>query len=373
VPAAVARVRVAAVDAAAVDVECRDSRTLFFGMEITMRADRWNGGVRANEWAWLLLALIGILLIATEANAASIRQQSFASPEAAAESLVRAVKAHDRAAILGVLGDAADWITSGDAVADRAIGERFVSAYEAKHAIVRNGDTATLNLGNDAYTFAFPIVKSGERWRFDTEAGKEELLARRIGENELDAIKVLQAIVDAQLEYASEDRNGDGVLAYARKFASSSGKRDGLYWHTKAGEPPSPLGALVARAAGEGYQKKRRVPTPYHGARLCRPRSRHRRLRRRRISGQVRQFRNHDFHRQSGREDLPVGSRAPDRSARERNAAIRSRNGLVARHGPMKTTTDRSLKRWHETRRRRNRRSRQKQRRGATARLTRAG
>jgi Protein of unknown function (DUF2950) len=265
VPAAVARVRVAAVDAAAVDVECRDSRTLFFGMEITMRADRWNGGVRANEWAWLLLALIGILLIATEANAASIRQQSFASPEAAAESLVRAVKAHDRAAILGVLGDAADWITSGDAVADRAIGERFVSAYEAKHAIVRNGDTATLNLGNDAYTFAFPIVKSGERWRFDTEAGKEELLARRIGENELDAIKVLQAIVDAQLEYASEDRNGDGVLAYARKFASSSGKRDGLYWHTKAGEPPSPLGALVARAAGEGYQKKRRVPTPYHG------------------------------------------------------------------------------------------------------------
>jgi len=95
-------------------------------------------------------------------------------------------------------------------------------------------------------------------------AGRDELLARRIGQNELDVIKVLQAIVDAQNEYASEDRNGDGVLSYAQKFASASGKHDGLYWPVNAGEPPSPLGALVARAAGQGYAKSE-GPTPFHG------------------------------------------------------------------------------------------------------------
>ena len=152
---------------------------------------------------------------------------------------------------------------SGDAVADRATRDRFVAAYDAKHAIVRDGDNATLTIGDDDYPFAFPIVKSGERWRFDTGAGKDELLARRIGRNELDAIKVLLAIVDAQRDYASEDRNGDGVLSYAQKFASSAGKRDGLYWPVKAGEPASPLGELVVRAAGEGYRKGTKGPAPY--------------------------------------------------------------------------------------------------------------
>jgi hypothetical protein len=140
----------------------------------------------------------------------------------------------------------------------------FVAAYETKHAIQRDGDKATLVVGSDDYPFAFPIVKSGEKWRFDTAAGKDELLARRIGQNELDVIKVLQAIVDAQNEYASEDRNGDGVLAYAQKFASSPGKHDGLYWPAKAGEPPSPAGALVAQRRGAGLREGP-GPTPFHG------------------------------------------------------------------------------------------------------------
>jgi hypothetical protein len=215
----------------------------------------------------LLLALILTAFVATGARAAApAAQKSFASPEEAATALVQAVKAHDRAAILAVVGNAGEWISSGDAVADRATGDRFVAAYEAKHAITRDGDAAHLIVGADDFPFAFPIVRVGERWKFDTDAGKDELLARRIGENELYTINVLQAIVDAQREYASADRNGDGVLDYAQKFMSSPGKRDGLYWQVKAGEPPSPLGELIADAAGQGYGKKEKSgPTPFHG------------------------------------------------------------------------------------------------------------
>ena len=230
-----------------------------------MTVDRLAIGLRPIEWAGLLPLLTTILFFATGAQAASAAQKSFATPDDAASALVHAVKAHDRSATLAILGNASDWISSGDAVADRAMGDRFVAAYEAKHSLVANGNSTTLVLGNDDYPFAFPIVKNGDRWRFDTEAGREELLARRIGENELSAIKVLEAIVDAQIEYASKDRNGDGVLDYAQKFASSPGKHDGLYWPTKEGEPPSPLGPLVARAAGEGYSKKGSGPTAYHG------------------------------------------------------------------------------------------------------------
>jgi hypothetical protein len=209
--------------------------------------------------------LAGGVALAVVANAASAAQSTFATPEEAAAALVKAVKVHDRKAVLAVLGNAAEWVSSGDAVADRAAGDRFVAAYEAKHAFARDVDRATLTVGNDDFPFAFPLVKSGERWRFDTEAGKDEMLARRIGQNELDAIKTLQAIVDAERDYASADRNGDGVLAYAQKFESSPGKRDGLYWPAKAGEPASPLGELLARASGEGYKKSGKGPTPYHG------------------------------------------------------------------------------------------------------------
>jgi hypothetical protein len=140
-----------------------------------------------------------------------------------------------------------------------------VAEYEAKHVIAADGNKATLLLGDDGFPFAFPLVRNGDRWRFDTAAGKEELLERRIGGNELDTIKVLQAVVDAERDYASKDRNGDGVMSYAQKFASAPGKHDGLYWSTRAGEPESPLGPLLARAAGEGYKKSERAPMPYHG------------------------------------------------------------------------------------------------------------
>ena len=230
-----------------------------------MRVDHSQRGLGTGEWTCRWLILIMLLAFATSSQAQTAQQKTYASPEEAVTALVKAVKAHDRSAILAALGNAGTWISSGDPVADRATGDRFAAAYDAKHSIAESGDTALLVLGNDDYPFAFPIVKKGDRWRFDTDAGKEEMLARRIGQNELEAIKVLQAIVDAQFEYASKDRNGDGVLDYAQKFASSPGKHDGLYWPTKAGEEQSPLGALVAEAAGQGYKSKQSGPTPYHG------------------------------------------------------------------------------------------------------------
>jgi hypothetical protein len=209
--------------------------------------------------------LLCVLCVAA-AQAATPQQRAFPSAEEAAAALVNAIKARDRAAIVAILGPGTQkWVWSGDAVADRATGEKFVSAYEKGHTLSPAGDNKmVLELGPENWPFAFPLVKSGAGWRFDSEAGREELLARRIGENELTVMNVLLAIVDAQRDYVSADRNRSGVREYARKFASSPGKTDGLYWPTKAGEPPSPLGPLVVQASSEGY-KKGAGPTPYHG------------------------------------------------------------------------------------------------------------
>ena len=211
-------------------------------------------------------------LLAGTAGAVSV-QRSFASPEDAAAALVQAVKAHDRAGILAILGpDAKGTISSGDPVADRAAAQRFVTEFDQKHAIAPDGEgRATLTLGSDDWPFAFPLVKAAAGWHFDTQAGKTELVARRIGSNELAVINVMLAIVDAQHDYASADHNRDGVPEYARKLVSSPGKQDGLYWPTKPGEPESPLGPLVTRATAEGYGqgskagKSGKGPTPYHG------------------------------------------------------------------------------------------------------------
>jgi hypothetical protein len=231
-------------------------------MDTSTGALRWK---TAREWACVLAALLVGAFVATQACAAAAPQKKFATPEDAAGALVQAVKGGDRTGARAVLGNAGEWLSSGDVAADRAAAERFVAAYEARHDIARDGDKAMLTIGEDGFPFAFPIVRSGDRWRFDTAAGREELLARRIGANELDTIKVLQAIVDAEREYASQDRDGDGVFTYAQKFESAPGKHDGLYWPTQSGEAQSPLGPLIARAAAEGYRKTDNRPMPYHG------------------------------------------------------------------------------------------------------------
>ena len=206
-------------------------------------------------------ALPGILALAL-LTSASRAQQSFSSPEDAAAALAAAVKSGPRD-ILKVLGKAADDIvSSGDEVADVDIRQRFTSMYDAKHAVKTEGNKkGTLMLGPDDFPFPIPLVNTKTGWEFDTDEGRIEVLRRRIGRNELDAIQTALAFVDAENEYADKDR-GEGTGVYAQRIVSTPGKKDGLFWRDDS--DPSPLGAMAAEASSEGY-KTGEGPAPYHG------------------------------------------------------------------------------------------------------------
>jgi hypothetical protein len=207
---------------------------------------------------------------ATPSQAAS-PQRSFATPEEAAEALVAALRAGDTNGTLAVLGpDASSWLLSGDEVEDANDRKKFLAAYDEKHALQRQGNARVLVVGNDDWPFPAPLVQQGSRWSFDAAAGKEEILNRRIGANELDTIQTLLAIVDAQREYAAQDADRNGFADYARRFRSTPGKKDGLYWKAQPGETESPLGMLVASAALEGYGEKIESPeqSAFHGYRF---------------------------------------------------------------------------------------------------------
>jgi hypothetical protein len=206
-------------------------------------------------------AISALLLCAMVCAAGA--QEAFKTPDEAADALARAARGADRAAILAVLGpDGADIVSSGDEVADAAARARFVAAYDARHQVTLEGDKATLVIGSEDFPFPIPLVRQREAWRFDTAAGRLEILYRRIGRNELDAIKACLAYVDAQNDYAEKDR-GAGVGAYARRIVSQPGMKDGLYWEAAGGEA-SPLGEFMAQAAAQGYRVGA-GPTPYHG------------------------------------------------------------------------------------------------------------
>ncbi|HWP13029.1 MAG TPA: DUF2950 domain-containing protein [Ramlibacter sp.] len=214
-----------------------------------------------------LLALL-VVLAASPAGAATEKQKAFGTPQEAAQELVAAAKAHDRKAMLAVLGvSAADIVFSGDSVADRMSTRQFAQAYEEANRIEMQGDTkAALVVGKDDWPLPFPLVKSQAGWRFDARQGRDEVLTRRIGRNELDVMEVLQAYVDAQQEYYLRNPGKDKLLHYALKAGSSKGKRDGLYYPISEGEPPSPLGSLFAQAQAEGYNLgSKGKPVPYHG------------------------------------------------------------------------------------------------------------
>ena len=204
------------------------------------------------------------------APAKAQKQPTFATPEEGVAELVQAVRAGSASRLLELMGAGSkSWLSSGDAVADRAEWKRFLDAYDKKNSIETEGsDKAILHAGEGDWTFPAPLVKQGDRWVFDGAAGREEVLNRRVGRNELDTIQTLLAIGDAQREYAAEAADGKGLIAYASRFRSSPGKKDGLYWPTKAGDPPSPLGPLVAQAVTEGYgstAKKAEARAAYHG------------------------------------------------------------------------------------------------------------
>jgi hypothetical protein len=232
--------------------------------EIEMRSN--PGLLHSRAWFRRAPILVTVLLSgALGLNAfAADQQKSFSSPEEAVRALVTAVTSADVKAMQDVLGPGSEGLVqSGDAVADRTGRERFVRAYGEANRIARQGDAkAILLVGKDEWPLPIPIVKVGAGWRFDTREGKEEILNRRIGRNELSAIQAVLAYVDAQREYYLRNPQGDKLLHYAQKFTSAPGKRDGLYFPTKAGEKPSPLGPLYASAKAEGYAKG---DDAYHG------------------------------------------------------------------------------------------------------------
>ena len=210
----------------------------------------------------LLLVLPGRLLAADE--------ERFSSPQAAVDALKAAVEARDTNTMHAIFGPTAHGLVSADFVEAAEERELFVSRLKEKVNLVSESDAkAVLQLGADGWPFPIPLVKQDGQWRFDTEGGKEEILNRRIGANELGAIHVCRAYVEAQREYAGVDHNGAEVLAYAQHLRSTPGTHDGLYWSTRTGDELSPLGPLVAQARVEGYRQKTKILTdeqsPYHG------------------------------------------------------------------------------------------------------------
>jgi hypothetical protein len=207
-------------------------------------------------------AVIAFVALTSGAHA----QQSFKTPEDAVTALASAAKDDWPKGVVTVLGAAGtDIVSSGDAVADEANRQNFLAAYDARHRIAMEGnDKAEMIIGIEDYPFPIPIVRKDGGWQFDTEAGRLEILYRRVGRNELDAIQSCLAYVDAQNEYAEKNAAGAGIGTYAQRIVSRPGRKDGLYWTTADGQTASPLGELVARATAEGY----RVGggrTPFHG------------------------------------------------------------------------------------------------------------
>jgi hypothetical protein len=207
-------------------------------------------------------AAVAILASVSAASA----QQSFKSPEDAAEALVNAARDNWPKGVIAVLGpDADEIVSSGDKTSDEAMREKFLAAYDAGHEVKKEGDDkAVMIIGKDDFPFPIPLTRKGAAWKFDTATGRLEILYRRIGRNEINAIKASLAYVDAQNEYADKDRTGAGSAIYAQRIVSRPGKKDGLYWPTAPGEEESPLGELVAQASKQGYAiGGERIP--YHG------------------------------------------------------------------------------------------------------------
>jgi hypothetical protein len=224
---------------------------------------------RTKRWVTVLTCIIAAVLVfhsgSSYSFAAGIPQKSFTSPEEAVKSLVAAVRAEDMKELRLILGPGSEaLISSGDEASDRVGREKFLKTYDQKNSLVAtSGGKTVLHIGDDDWSMPIPVVKKGATWVFDVRAGKQEILNRRIGRNELLIMDVLHAYVDAQHEYATKDCKGNGSVEFAQKLISAEGKHDGLYWKTEEGEEMSPLGPFVARATKEGYANK--DLSPFHG------------------------------------------------------------------------------------------------------------
>jgi len=233
-------------------------------MEQAMNSKASRENRRRNLRGAVLGALLALGVVLAAGPGQATEAKVYPTPEAAAQALVDAVKSGNQQAILDVLGsDAQDIVSSGDPVQDKEAAEKFATSAKQMMHVDRTAEGINiLSIGTDNWPFPIPIVKRGDGWFFDTLAGKQELLNRRVGANELDTIDTVRAYVDAQREYFSELHDGSEVMKYAERLISNDGKHDGLYWPPKDGEAVSPFGPLVAEAQEEGYGKK---GAPYHG------------------------------------------------------------------------------------------------------------
>ena len=216
----------------------------------------------ANLARFAALALLSFV-VGGRSMAQQPGQKTFPSPEEASQALFAAAQSNDKSAMLEILGpDGKDIVSSGDEVEDKTNHARFAMKYQEMHRTVKEPDgTVVLYVGAENWPCPIPLVNKGNAWYYDTDAGKREILFRRVGRNEMSAIRICQGLVAAQKEYYSSQTS-----EYAQQIFSDEGKHNGLFWKAAVGEPQSPIGPAVAAAVAEGYNKGQSgPPTPYHG------------------------------------------------------------------------------------------------------------
>ncbi len=233
-------------------------------------ANSGSGGRLVLIVSLIVAGMVMGLATSGPASAQEEGQKIFSSPTEAADALAAAAAKHDNHEMLAILGPSAqDLVSSGDVVEDGKSNDRFVRKYREMHRFVATGDgLAFLYVGAENWPTPIPLRESASKWYFDTSFGKQEVLYRRIGSNELNVIQVCHAIDDAEQDYYGALHDGDSAPQYAAKFRSTPGKQDGLYWKVKSGEPESPLGPLVAEASAQGYEHHKHLagqPHPFHG------------------------------------------------------------------------------------------------------------
>jgi len=216
------------------------------------------------------VATLGLVILLAPGCNQTPSQAQFATPEAAAEALLQAFKTQDPEKLNAIFGrEGMEAVASGDPVADRQDREVIALAMaQSWRWEPRGDDRKELIIGDEQWPFPVPLIKTGNKWQFDSEAGKEEVLARRIGGNELGVISLCRDYVRAQKEYASEPHDGKPAGLFAQRFRSSPGLHDGLFWRLKRGERSSPFGELVAAAIAEGYDPSKPDSSPFRGYRF---------------------------------------------------------------------------------------------------------
>jgi hypothetical protein len=247
----------------------------FYEMKFTLRSSTMNSKTFSRLLtccvrSLFIVGLYALSVLIVDAARAPQSSRTFANPNEAAEALATAAQTADHSALRAIFGPGVDGIMAPDPVQAKEELKQFSDSIQQFHHVVnRSQNESVLEFGKDHTPFPVPIVKSDNGWYFDTDAGKEEILNRRIGRNELNALTSVRAYVEAQREYASRDRNNDQVLEYAQKLVSSPGKKDGLYWPSDLDGELSPLGPYFANAQSKGYLKKEAgpdaTPEPFQG------------------------------------------------------------------------------------------------------------